>query len=114
MQATDDIILTSKATVGLAEDIVPVSTFFWYTLRELMLHEAFYEALDQTNTYDYNTLLLPRSYLGPWVCPSMFRGNPKLRTNCQPNRRKTWCLRKTPISNERRMEKLTDQKWWNG
>ena len=28
MQATDDISLTSEAMVGLAEDIVPVSTFF--------------------------------------------------------------------------------------
>jgi hypothetical protein len=43
-QATDGATLASKAMPRPALDIVPVRTLFWYTLRELMLHEAFYKA----------------------------------------------------------------------
>ena len=32
----------SKAIVRSALEIFPVRDIFWYTLRELMLHEAFY------------------------------------------------------------------------
>jgi hypothetical protein len=37
----DGMTLASKALMRTALDIEPVRTFFWYTLRELMLHEAF-------------------------------------------------------------------------
>jgi len=37
----DGTTLGSKAPMRVAPDIEPVRTFFWYTLRELMLHEAF-------------------------------------------------------------------------
>jgi len=33
--------LASNVLVRFAPEIVPVSTVFWYTLRELILHEAF-------------------------------------------------------------------------
>jgi hypothetical protein len=42
--AINDITQASKAIVRSALDIFPVRDIFWYTLRELMLHEAFYTA----------------------------------------------------------------------
>lgn len=41
-QAIDGTTLASKIDARSALDIEPVRTFFWYTLRELILHEAFY------------------------------------------------------------------------